>query len=765
MSARTLVGSGVVHGLLTDDASSREQFARLLRQLLDRGGLTQATLARRLRHRGIAHVTEPRVSDWVHSRYLPRQEAVVFAIEAILAEAGVAVGEGELVARYWAARREPRQPAAPAAARLQRAMRAAQDPTGPQISDESPQFPEAAQSDIPPPGAQSALVPPLDAFRHHQVSNLPPRNPNFTGRDRLLASLTRSLDARRAAAAVAVHGLGGVGKTQLVLEYAHRHAGDYDVIWWVTADQPATISSQLVALAHQLGVPEQGEQAQTVTALLGELRHRNHWLLIFDNAEDPRDLRPYWPPGGGGHVLVTSRNPTWRGIATTIGVDVLSRKEAVGFLHRRLGRHDRSLGALAEALGDLPLALEQAAAYLEETDSTPAAYLNLLRERAGELFALGRPATSEQTIASTWTVSLQRLREQAPAAEELLTVCAFLGADDIPRTLFTEHADQLPERLATTMSDSLAAGNVIGILRRYALITTSPDTMSMHRLVQMMVRCQLDPADEDRWAASALHLLRAAFPPERTEYEAGPIYAALVPHALAISDHAEQLEIDSEATAWLLNETGSYLWQQAAHRQAYSLLERALAIAKRRLDPDHPITARSLNLLGVVSWSKATTNVPAVSMSRPWRSASASARAAPTWLRASTTSPVYSKTKATLNLPAPSSNVPSPWPRHGLAPTIRTLRVSSTISRTPGAYRATFRPPAAWMNAPWRSWRATRALTTPASRMSWTISPTSQSTKATSPPPRRCASAGWQSAKSIWARTTPSLPTVLLSRS
>jgi tetratricopeptide (TPR) repeat protein len=437
------------------------------------------------------------------------------------------------------------------------------------------------------------------------VSNVGPRNPAFTGRQELLADLARDLAADGTAAVVqakAIHGLGGIGKTQLVLEYAHRHTGDYDLIWWVTADQPATIPGQLVALARRLNIPEAADQAETVGLLLDELRRHGRWLLIFDNAEHPKDLRPYWPAGGRGHVLVTSRNPAWTGWTTSVEVDVLPRADSVAFLGRHLGRDDLALDRLAEALGDLPLALEQAAAYLEMTATTVDEYLDLFATRADELFQLGQPATTEQTITTVWSVSLQRLRAQTPAAEDLLRLCAFLAADNIPRSLPADHPDVLPERLAATVRDPLGYQQAIGALRTYSLIKVSQDrqALSLHRLVQAVTRQRLNPEQQRQWATATLRLLYAAFPQRLGDADAWPDYARLLPHALAVVRHTEAGGIDLDHTASLVREAGFYFWRRAEHQQAQRLLERALAIHEARYGADHPTTAGSLNNLANV---------------------------------------------------------------------------------------------------------------------------------------------------------------------
>ena len=433
------------------------------------------------------------------------------------------------------------------------------------------------------------------------VANLPPRNPAFTGRGKLLDQLHASLHPGQAAAVVqvqaqALHGLGGVGKTQLALEYAYRHASDYDLIWWVTAEQPAAIPTHLVALARRLGIPESPEQAETVQVLWDALRSRDRWLLIFDNAEDLRDLRPWWPPSSG-RLLVTSRIPTWTGLAAAIPVDVLSRAEAVAFLRRRLNSDDPAFAELAETLGDLPLALEQAAAYLDETATAVNDYLDLLATHARELFQRGRPATTDQTIATTWAASLDRIRTRSAAAEDLLCLCAFLAPDDLPHSLLTDHHDVLPDPLAAAVRDRLGFQQMLGAVRRYSLVTVTGDAVSMHRLVQAVIRDGLAPDEQRSWATVALHLILAGFPEDVDNATDGPTAMRLLAHALTVTSHPAPKVTDPEATVSLLNRVGEYVWGRADYHQAKELYEQATSIAADRLGPDHPITAWSLHNL------------------------------------------------------------------------------------------------------------------------------------------------------------------------
>jgi tetratricopeptide (TPR) repeat protein len=456
---------------------------------------------------------------------------------------------------------------------------------------------------FPGPGGQAPARTSQFPGRRPTIFHVPPRNPNFTGQGKLLQALRHHLAAAAASAVVqagAIHGLGGVGKTQLAIEYAHRHAADYDLVWWIPAEQPVAIAGKLAALARRLELRELPSLDEQVTVLFDELAQRDRWLLVYDNAEDPSDLDALRPPAGGGHVLVTSRNPAWGGIGASVRLDVLPRDEAVMFLRQRLGRDDPLLAALAEALGDLPLALEQAAAYLGETHTPPSEYLELLGDRARELFALGRPTNSQQTIATTWTVSFDRVRHQALPAKDLLTLCAFLAPDDIPRDLLTCHPDVLPARLATAVQDRLALQQALGALSRYSLATVTQDTIGMHRLVQAATRNELGGEAAKRWTGVVVRLLLAAFPGDYVEASTWPISARLLPHVIAVAAHAAKRGAEPMRCGRLLTRAADYLWIRAKLQQAKALLEQALAIGEARRGPNHPDVARTLMHLGTV---------------------------------------------------------------------------------------------------------------------------------------------------------------------
>jgi TIR domain/NB-ARC domain len=489
----------------------------------------------------------------------------------------------------------------------------------------------ARPTSVPFPGMVSGAPEAVMQFpgREPAISNLPARNRHFSGRDDLLKQLHASLQAESAAAVVptgVVHGLGGVGKTELALEFAHRYRSDYDVAWWVPAELPTATTAALAALASRLGVAQVADQLEMVASLFDLLRHRDRWLLVYDDAERPDRLTGLLPSGDGGHVLVTSRWLAWGRQATPLRVNVLARDESVAFLGKRTGANDKeAIGALAELLGDLPLALEEAAAYLEETGTGLNEYLGLVRDRARELFGLDQPPADEQgdqrRVATVWSLSLDRVHQEAPAAEALLSLGAFL-APDIPRELPRQQPQALPEQLAQAVSDPLAYNRMLAVVGRYSLAMVSPTTVAVHRLVQAVIRARLGQEWERRWAEVAVGLLRDSFPDESWEVRTWPACEWLLPHVLVAAGHAERLGVAGKQTRWLLDRASTYLRERGQYRQARPIAERALAITEAALGQADP----------EVAWRSATTSVaccttlgtwpaPGCNWSGRWRSA------------------------------------------------------------------------------------------------------------------------------------------------
>ncbi len=343
-----------------------------------------------------------------------------------------------------------------------------------------------------------------------EVSNVPPlRNPSFTGRGGELAALAGALRSHRA---VALTGLDGVGKSQLAVQHAHDAACGYRLVWWVAADRPETLVGDLAALARRLGVREaEGDDQQAVAeAARRQLERQEGWLLVFDNAANPQLVRKWLPQADTGHVLITSRYAAWGATAHPIRLSSLAIDDAARLMQRRSGQDDQQAArALAEQLGGLPLAIEQAAGYIEATGMPLADYLAVFSTRRSEL--LGKAADPETpTVAATWELAFEELREQASAAADLLTVAAFLAPDDIPRRLFAgnEHVPQPLQKLG----DPLVFADALAALARYSLATPTGDTFTVHRLVQTVTRDRLPDNESDTWAATAISLLDAAFP-------------------------------------------------------------------------------------------------------------------------------------------------------------------------------------------------------------------------------------------------------------
>ena len=291
--------------------------------------------------------------------------------------------------------------------------------------------------------------------------------------------------------------------------------------WQFAAEDATVLAAGFGELAAQLGARGLADARDPVASVHAVLaRFPAPWLLIFDNAADLASVAGFLPPAGPGRVLITSQNPNWPGQA--LEVPVLDPEVAAGFLVSRTGDPDRQAARdLAGELGGLPLALEQAAAYMQASGGTLAGYLALFRQRRAELLARGEPTGYSKTVASTWALAFDRLQQTAPGAVGLLRLLAFCAPEAIPLRLLLQPrpglAEQLGEEvapvLAPLLEDPLAAGDAIGALRRYSLVTPAADgSVSVHRLVQAVTADQMPAELARQWQQAAAALIEAAIP-------------------------------------------------------------------------------------------------------------------------------------------------------------------------------------------------------------------------------------------------------------
>jgi len=397
---------------------------------------------------------------------------------------------------------------------------------GPAVSPGAPQVPAASL--VRSPGRLPAVW-----------GNVPPKNPHFTGREELLRLLeTRLGEGITTVVPESLHGMGGVGKSQLAIEYVYRHLEDYDVIWWIPAERTVQIANALIELGGRLGLSVGTEANVAVREVVEALRRGNpysRWLLVFDNAEDPRAVREYFPHGAVGQILVTSRDASWGNVTRPIEVKVFEREESIQLLRSRggpLSDHDADL--VANALGDLPLAVEQATTWRAETGMSAQEYLRLFAEKRTELLGTA-PIDYDLPVTAAWNVSLDTLAENSPAALELLQVCSFFAPEPISRQLLSRgYNETISPALDAALRDPVKMSQAIREVNRYALARIDHRTNSivMHRLVQGVLIARMNDEERERMRRGA-HVLLAASDPNDTSQPYWSLYANLLPHALA----------------------------------------------------------------------------------------------------------------------------------------------------------------------------------------------------------------------------------------
>jgi tetratricopeptide (TPR) repeat protein len=447
---------------------------------------------------------------------------------------------------------------------------------------------------------------------------IPFRNPNFTGREEELRKLRAQLTAGSVAVIrqppSALYGLGGVGKTEIAAEYAHRYSGDYDVIWWIRADQEDSIRAALVGLGRRLGLqdfrPEERDySSRLVLDALQAGQPYEHWLLIFDNVTKPRIIGRYIPQGRG-HVIITSRISKWQRELHTDGIEIteFALDETVQLLRNRIPRLARNLDEaaaipgtpeqeesrrqeeaerLARTLGNLPLAAEHAAAYLAETGDPIGDYIAAFERNAHELFSREADMFSTNVVvASTWNVTRAAL---TPEARCLFQILAFFSPEPVSEEVLVQpgRVQNLPPELVMVLGSHTDFRRAARELARFSLAEVHGvrNVIQVHNVVQAVTRGRIER--EDPGAAAMLrdtvHALLAASDPGSPEKEQNdPLYERSVHHLVpsGVLESANPL-----ARNLVINQVRR-LHRRGGYGEGLSLGQRALPIWREKFGPD-----------------------------------------------------------------------------------------------------------------------------------------------------------------------------------
>jgi tetratricopeptide (TPR) repeat protein len=433
---------------------------------------------------------------------------------------------------------------------------------------------------------------------------VPIRNRAFSGRAALLERLGDALRTSSKASVLpqTLHGMGGVGKTQLVIEYVYRHLSEYDIVWWIAAEQPSSVLSSLSQLALRLGLTTTEDRLQTARTVLDALAGTDlSWLLVYDNADDP-DILEQYVPTSGGHVILTTRNHEWATVGQPIEVDVFERPESIELLQRRsmddTGTpriHAAEADELAERLGDLPLALEQAAAWYLATAMPVKEYIELLDSHMKDLLSEGKPANYPVTVAAFVTLAVEQLRVTAPGAAQLFELFAYLGGEPVPVSMLRRGKDaNIAEPLRSMLSSAIPTNRTVRDLNRFGLAKVDAlQRVQVHRLVQRVLRDSLSPDH----AAATLHntqLLLAKANPGDPDENPDAAQDEMAPHI----DPADMINASDLEARMVVLDQARYLYVTGDYENSLRLADRAARAWARdtsnpRLGPDGELTLRA----------------------------------------------------------------------------------------------------------------------------------------------------------------------------
>ena len=432
------------------------------------------------------------------------------------------------------------------------------------------------------------------------------KNIHFTGRKEILDQIEKTLKSEeKNLHSIVLHGTAGIGKTQITLAYAIDNAYCYGTIWWVNAENGVSVSTSYENFLTQKGIIKKDavyEKQELLNLVWGWMSQNPNWLFIYDNAESEEELTKYLPRINTGHILVTTRNRDWHNIHK-IEVDVFQPQEAVEFFKQfNLEGDIDDAKKLAKELGCLPLALDQAAAYMLAASMSYQEYTALFIKRRLEIFVKGNDTSIfyGQTVATTWNISLDKIDNES--AKQLIQLLAFLAPEHIQKDLFLQSGDYLPEPLASAARDELDFEKIITDLAKYSLIKTDKGQISIHRLLQDVIRQSLGDK-RTQCFHYCVRILQELFAYDQYVVKTWAACSSLLPHIQAVLAHEDSLKTQTEGIACLYFQGARWLKHTAFYSDALKWHKKALVIREKVLGADHPDTATTYNNIGLVYYS------------------------------------------------------------------------------------------------------------------------------------------------------------------
>jgi hypothetical protein len=439
--------------------------------------------------------------------------------------------------------------------------------------------PEAGGYDPPPAATASPDQP------EHRAWNVPSRVEPAIERKPLLAAIGRTLREGRPVVLAPREARSGLGVTTAMIEFAHRNREEYDIVWWIAAQDPQLVGEQMAQLAEAIGLAAPTDTpGQATPALLDALGQRSRWLLVFDDAESRHQLARFLP-AGSGHVLIASNDLTWSEQVAPLVVSPFTRDQSVQLLcARHSGLRPNQARRVAALLEDLPLTVDVAAATLAESGMGVDAYLRL---------------ACESPSSAVWSVAFEQLAADDPPALALLTLLAWLGPEPFPLSLLTRHPDLMPAALAGLAPSRPQLAERAATLQRRSLVRVHGEIVQVHRTTaaQLTRRTLEDRPDGMGWATRVVRVLQSVAPADPADPAGWPLWRQLLPHVLAVTDPARLLDDVTAEVAWLLDHGAGFLLARGEPRPALALAKDSYDLYRHRLGPDHPDTQTSARTL------------------------------------------------------------------------------------------------------------------------------------------------------------------------